>query len=238
MERQIAAQDVRDEENWDVNKLLNVNHPTNLPGVQNFIQTTPVPAVKELSEFVGNNIYFEGQPSMNRKIVIDWPTNVFATSNFMYACAGADNSRFSVNDYFRPIGAYLVFGDGSVLLLSERETDKVLGLTWQMPKAGTFSLVHWTYARKQKPGGKISLRTPPSIANSFSVSDETLAALDILQGEVMFPRENRQNCVIEMLSSRSAKLFAPHFCSMRGLGFKYSRSDLEVICTSVAFDEQ
>ena len=239
VERQIAAQESRDEVDWDARALLTTTHPLQLPS-SNLISGSQILQVKKLSDFIGNNIFFEGEPSMKRKLNVDWPSNVFATSNFIHACAGDNNTRFSVNDYFRAIDAYLVFRDGAVLLLSERECDKVLELSWTMPKSDTFTLVHWTYARKgPRTGSRISLQSPPPAAGgSHQVSGKVLAALDLLQGEVMFPDSDVMNSVVEMLSSHSAKLFAPLFCSMRGLGFRYSRSDLEVICTSLAFDEQ
>ena len=72
---------------------------------------------------------------------------------------------------------------------------------------------------------------PPSSVGSFKVSKDVLVALDLFNGEVMFKADGMKR-LEKMLEPKFANNLAPCFCDMRGVGFRYNRSDLELLCTA------
>ena len=190
-------------------------------------------SVDKLKNFVETKIFYNGHPikeSLTSDSGVKFPDNIYGTHNFFLTCE-EDSSNInrvtSSNEYLRLVDFFLIFSNGDIVLLSEREADKVLEF-WRKTKCETFSLVNLTYARKREENGRIKFETP--VGNSFAVTHETLTALAFFQGQVMFSKEENQNNLKSMLASAYAKLIAPTFCQMRGLGFSYSRSDLELIC--------
>ena len=229
VERQIPIRIARDEHCWDVTQLLYCFQPKDIKGAY----------VKSLAKFVNNHIYFEGKPFKSRP-GLHWPPDIHGTENFFNACENKEilNTRSSSNDYLRLIDSFLIFRNGEILLVSEREADKILELTWNN-KCPTFVLVNLTYTRKAYKTNTIKFQSPISTFNAaFAVSDNVIAALELFHGEVMYATDNRKKAVETILSAVSGKLLAPVFPAMRGLGFTYARSDLEKFCTSIPTDQK
>ncbi|KXZ49831.1 hypothetical protein GPECTOR_19g282 [Gonium pectorale] len=58
-----------------------------------------------------------------------WSPQVYCTANFLYATSGVPAGA-ALNEYLRPVDALLLYPSGQVLLLSEREADRLLALVW------------------------------------------------------------------------------------------------------------
>ena len=230
VERDIASGVPRYEIVWDVAKLTSCSHPLHL----NLKSTI------SLKTFVEKNIHFKQRP-IGRYVescgVINWPSTIYGTDNF-FRTISSTSGITSYNYYLRLVDCFVVFEKGEVLLLSEREADEVLKLTWTS-KCDNFVLMHLTYARNCGSDDRIKFQSPHSIEDKFKntnerkfqVSHDVIAALSLFQGFVMFPKMEERKEVQKIADTSFAKEVVPLFCDMRGLGFSYARSDLETICS-------
>ena len=224
LQKEVPKREARKETDWDVSHLRTCTQMKDIKRVQE---------TDRLENFVTKKLFFRGEPIRfwGTDLGIKWPKNIQGTHNFFLSCAGdsMDESKMSLNDYLRLVDFFLVFSNGDVVLLSEREADKVLELTWRS-NCPNFALMNLTYARKKEENGScVKFQCPAG--RSFPVPCEVVTTLAFFQGLVMFAKEEEKTSLRSVLSERSAKTVAPMFCDMRGLGFSYSRSDLELICT-------
>ena len=234
--KEIPLKEPSPEKFWNVEALRRCSNP---------LQLHPVIEIQTLENFIGSNVHFKETkrsnfsipPKNNNLLQLKWPPNVYGTRNFFHAVlksSFANKDSSSLNDYLRLVDSFVVFKLGEVLLLSEREADELLKLTWTS-KCDNFVLLNLTYTRRRKNDDKITLQSPQNMpirsAQKFSVSHENVAALSLFQGLVMFPNEAEKSEVEKIVSTSFAKQMAPSFCEMRGLGLTYARSDLHTICT-------
>ena len=227
----------RNEVDWNVSELLRCSSAEHLKRYASLLT---------IEAFVNNYIRFKGSTlNVYSSPCIEWPS-IYGTENFFLACeisflnriraARNIGSSVSYNEYLRMIDHFLVFLNGDLVLISEREADNVLKLTWNN-EMGNFAMMSLTYARRRLENGRVKFQTPflkegetVTAVRKFEVKDDTLAALALFQGLVMFSNFEKSS-LEKILASDWAKEFAPSFCAMRGLGFSYSRSDLEILCT-------
>ena len=232
----------RNEVDWNVSELLRCSSAEHLKRY--------VPLLT-IETFVNNYIRFKGSTlNVYSSPCIEWPS-IYGTENFFLACeisivdriraARNTGSSVSYNEYLRMIDHFLILSNGDLVLISEREADKVLKLTWNNGM-GNFAMMSLTYARRRLENGRVKFQTPflkegetVTAVREFELKDDTLAALALFQGLVMFSNFEKSS-LEKILASDWAKEFAPSFCAMRGLGFSFSRSDLEILCTHQVVD--
>ena len=223
VQKEVTTQRPFAENIWPVNNLLSCEKASDLKSVQ----------ICLLKSFVDTKIFHNGKRMKDhQKKPFQWPQNVYGTLNFFFTVENLvmDHST-SANDYLRLVDFFLVFQNGDVLLISEKEADGILKLTWTN-NCRTFVMMSLTYARKrQNATSNVTFQAPLNPTGCFQVSDEALAALALFQGVVMFPKEEEKRAVREILSGDFAKQIAVLFCEMRGLDSSYPRSDLQTICT-------
>ena len=236
MVKQIPSREPSPDKFWNVETLRNCSNP---------LQLYPEIEIQTLGGFIEINIHFKGKKlsnfSIDRKtnnfLHLKWPPNEYGTRNFFHTVlesSAANKESSSLNGYLRIVDSFVVFKNGKVLLLSEREADETLRLTWT-PKCDNFILLNLSYTRKRKNDDKITFQSPQNIPigteQKFLVSDKVVAALSLIQVLVMFPNEAEKSEVEKIVSTSFAKQVAPIFCEMRGCSLSYARSDLHAICT-------
>ena len=223
IQSEISSRSPIPEDIWDVKILLACSSPLQM---NKFVKIT------ELKNFIDNNIFVERKPvNQHQTSIFNWPPSVYGTDNFFKTVENpSPNLIFSMNDYLRHVDFFLVFDNGDVVLISEREADNIQMLTWT-EECRTFVMRSLTYTRKQPAGESVTFQSPPYTPwGRFQVSEGTMAALSLFQGLVMFPSNEEKAAVAEILSTDSAKQEAALFCEMRGLDFTYQMSDLQKLC--------
>lgn len=108
VERQLPGVTPRAERDWAYGMALTARSPASLATAAG-IQAMPVTQLAQMLE-----------PQALRNI--PWSTNLYCTRNFALATA---SKQPPLNNYLRPVDALLLFPNGEVLLLSEREADQV-----------------------------------------------------------------------------------------------------------------
>ncbi|CAM9957051.1 unnamed protein product, partial [Ectocarpus sp. 4 AP-2014] len=109
VERHVAKMLPREETDWPYASVLSVESPHQLPS------SAKVMTLKK----AWGCMTMEAQVSP-----LDLPAkNVFCTGNFLFGVTGR---TAALDDYLRPVDAALVFANGEMVLLSEREADGVL----------------------------------------------------------------------------------------------------------------
>ena len=241
VQKEIPQQVPRNEDDWSATKLMLCSSCDDL---RNYV------ALELIASFVQNHIHFKGSALGSYSMTsIKWPERIYGTKNFFHSCEVGltylsslkNRSLESFNDYIRLVDNFLIFPTGEIVLLSEREADNVLKFAWDK-QSSKFAIMSLTYARRRLENGGIKFQTPflkegetVTAVREFELKDDTLAALALFQGLVMFSNFE-QSSLESILASDWAKEVAPSFCAMRGLGFSYSRSDLEILCNHCNVD--
>ena len=217
VERQVPSQEPRHETDWDISFVVSYSGPTMLSIV----------AGQSLASFFGTHVFYKGT-AIQERIDFSWPDNVYGTENFYKACRLTNIS--SLNDYLRHVNSFLLYPSGHVLLLSEREADRVLQYSWEGKDMTNASLVNLTYVCKKYFKNDIHFQTPK--LNLWSPTETSIAALQLFQGIVTFDLEERKTAIKQILNNDLSKAAAYLFPSMRGLGMTYQYSDLDDICVT------
>ena len=236
VQREIPKQVPRNEDDWSATNLMLCSSCKDL---RNYV------SLESIASFVQNHIHFKGSALGNYSNTgIKWPERIYGTKNFFHTCrvglSCLSSRKFrsleSCNQYLRLVDNFLVFPKGEIVLLSEREADNVLKFAWDT-QSYEFAIMSLTYARRRRENGRVKFQTPFlkegetfAAVREFELEDDTLAALALFQGLVMFSNFEKSS-LVKILASDWAKEVVPSFCIMRGLGLSYSRSDLEIFCT-------
>jgi hypothetical protein len=172
--------------------------------------------------------------------------NVYCTANFIATVANKnDDSPSPSEEYLRPVDAVLWLPrDQAVVLLSEREADKILPILAAAEKSASATdmaqsdrprFLNLNYLRLSHTDPSTSVSLKWSTVADFPT--DLLVQLQLFSGETAYPTTAHQAALTALLSSgdgdkvkaaQSAALVLP---VLRGLHFMVSRSDLEVICT-------
>lgn len=179
---------------------------------------------------------------------------VWATANFARTLADAAGAPTEWSLFLRPVDSLLLFPNGDILLLSDREADAVVAAAWMQPALQPRAvppavLLQRCYTRdpdraawlavaaerggRQGGGGAAARATavlPPRAA----------AQVQLFAGETSFGprggareqgrRGGRAADVAELLRSREARAAALMLPIMRGLEHTLSHSQLEEVC--------
>mmetsp|Transcript_20512 Transcript_20512/g.31281 ORF Transcript_20512/g.31281 Transcript_20512/m.31281 type:complete len:263 (+) Transcript_20512:2-790(+) len=111
---EVPAMDVVDEEHWDCNAIFTATSPTALP-VATTLLTTLI------------------QSRLSSKFLkgLRWSKKVYCTNNFMETVKGIKPEE--LDSFLRLVDVGVLFPNGSLLLLSEREGDFALRCFWDRP---------------------------------------------------------------------------------------------------------
>lgn len=223
----------RAETDWRVESALVVTSPdqVSLAGIQ------------KLDRFVAQELrLFRNLP---------WDAvGVYATSNFCNTVIVSHAaSSTGLTNYLRPIDALLVYPSSqSVLLLSEREAERLLPILWQQRRRGASSaasaqpvfvnlafLREWALASSASHTGRGSSTRPharmqlPAGVPTPSVA-RPLAALQLFAGETMFHCTEARIAVRALLANRAAIDAALRIPVSRGTSHLLDRSHLQEDC--------
>lgn len=156
-------------------------------------------------------------------------SRVFCTENFLFATS----VRRQLDDYLRPVDAILVFPNGNVLLLSEREADGVLRVLANgdgsiVPRP---MLVHLSYTGSGADHEPVRFARNPlmrAAAISRTVGETTLVAIWLFGGRTSIPVCSRE---VVKRQVKGAVLAVRHLVAMQGQSHMLPRSDLERLLT-------
>ena len=162
---------------------------------------------------------------------------VRCTHNFFFA---AVNLSKPLDDYLRPVDAALLFADGKMLLLSEREADGILlaqSVSSSQPsvKVGNQrssaapKLIHLSYTLSEENEARI--KTNPlmhAAKHRTRTACTTLAPVWVLSGWTTVPEHAKAAVKVFIKGGRRA---VGHIVAARGHGHLLPRSDLERLLT-------
>jgi hypothetical protein len=206
------------ESDWDVGDALrNSTYPTDMPT-----------EIISLKDFINKHV-----PAVHS---IKWDrVSIFGTLNFFNAVDMDDwSDDFRDDDlssFLRLIDIMLVYSDGCVLLLSEREGEKVLRkwIVDGIDATGTGSsppiLCHMSYISSQTEG-PCRLSLPFGYSKPGSLEHNELAALQLFSGETMFEPEARRAAVRQLLPPYDAAVAIKHLLEARGTSRHWKSSHL------------
>lgn len=184
---------------------------------------------------------------------IAWSERVYCTSNFLNTVTQPPGAA-CLNEYLRPLDAFLLFPQGDVVLLSERDAEGLLEVLWsqyyssrpqhqQLPEDGNAPLlVHLCYATNTDRQGK--LKVPRSSApllssllllgsgQSAGASPSQLpwsaaqeVSMRLFNGETTFHSEAQRDHLRTLVYRK--REVAEALVGMRGKHWAFLRSDLE-----------
>jgi len=179
---------------------------------------------------------------------IPWLRSIWATKNFVECVEMTPGCGDNLSEYMRPLDALLLFEDGSVVLVSEREADALQGLIWQHSHCRATSrapvLMQLCYARAALQGGE-PLRlaqkldrscTPSSLLRSFTLP--CLTNLLLFDGHTMYTHSSMAGSISQRIAStafqhlhqlmRRKRKAAEELVCLRGKLRMFPRSDLEL----------
>uniref|UniRef100_A0A7R9V0Q8 ubiquitinyl hydrolase 1 n=1 Tax=Chlamydomonas euryale TaxID=1486919 RepID=A0A7R9V0Q8_9CHLO len=237
VERQVPRMKPATEIDWEYDALLRVRSPDELPKSA---------GVMRLEE--GLVYMFRACASLT---AIPWPKSMSCTTNFLCSVHGTHAKQM---EYQRSVRALVLFHDGSVLLVSEREADAILELLWT-PQPGQLVsvlrtreapvLVSLPYLRQAWESGspmKLGHRLvsagswQSASGNDAPVPQQLLPSLMSLQ---LFDGDTRFRTVAQKQHlhglMRRKRQAAEELTSMRGKQQLLSRSDLAAACEDDLF---
>eukprot|EP00903_Cladosiphon_okamuranus_P011180 g10551.t1 len=228
VEREVAKMTPRKETDWDYTTVLVVNSPGKLP--TRIIRLTDA----------WDSLTADSQiPALQ-----SWEANIFCTANFLF---GVANHTTSLDDYLRPVDAALVFENGGMVLLSERETDGILlALSRSASRSSTScsssalpKLVHLSYTQSEQDEPRI--KTNPlmrAATNQTHVhrpwrshtnpAHLALPVVWVFGGFTAVPEHAKEAVKAFVEGGRHA---VEHMMAVRGHGNMLPRSDLERVLT-------
>jgi len=212
-ERQMPRMQARQQESWNMQAALAA---TTASSLSQCISLIPLP------QLVAQHMHPSNLSS------IPWCKSVLATSNFVHTVVLPARSS-NLSDYMRHVDALLLFADGNVLLLSEREADACQAMIWQTQQtkssikpstAATHSsapmLLQLCYARLAKEQRNVPLlahkldSTPICRATLHTLLTwRCLTNLQLFHGETMFAGSSN--------SSFKDRIRSPPFTELRRL---------------------
>lgn len=159
---------------------------------------------------------------------------VFCTRNFLFGTANFATMS-SIDDYLRPVDSALVFTNGDMMVLSERETNGVLLALAKSRGQGdtarpTAKLVHLSYAGVEE--GESRINTNPLMRDAVlhtrkgheALSCAALARIWVFGGTTTIPVEGRE-AVRGLVKGK--RLAVRHIVAARDHMHMLPRSDLE-----------
>lgn len=245
-EIQIPQKNQQEPRNWDVRSVFSVEHPNNLPNEA---------GVLSLAE--ATKVYFQ----LSNLKAINWLLcDIYVTRNFLETVGDSVSRRSGDLDYYmRLVDTIVIFhASHCCLLLSEWEADELLHNFWDRRKHsnicspnGEICFVNLSFFVEAAnsdtetlfqillPGkdekrnvNRCASRRSPGYRH-LSLSEHTVAGLQLLSGQTVFPTKDRKKALVKLLESDEAKKSALGLVSLRGLQKMIPRSDLEDVCSRV-----
>ncbi len=236
-ETQFAEMKPYSETDWDVGKAL-TTPPSFLPFAA---------GVTSLADFVKKHLKIE---PISR---IRWSGKIYGTKNFFTSVLNdSGNAPIPCNSYLRVVDTCICYGDGLVLLVSEREADELIDLC-SRPNGNVTDtqVVHLTFARlatdRQINGHSVQGVNGPLLvlkgsggpleAGSLLLNSSVLTEIQVFPGETTYG--NRKEELKALLRPQregepNASAEPEKFVELRGKHRTFKCSDLEKICKQVA----
>jgi hypothetical protein len=217
-EREVQLTELRPhcESIWDYSQVANITTVGQLASLVN---------VEALSSAIQSRVCIENIMS------IKWlGANVFGTSNFFTTTQKGQDPT----NCLRQCDAMLVFNKPNlVVLLSDREADAVLQVIGKRTGPG-FSYVNFSrvkQARKQNQARiSLSIGAASLTWSPLTMLEDTLAMLQLFNGETMYDTEYRRKQVELILEQRNARQAQTELILARGKSRHIFHSDFDAIC--------
>lgn len=156
---------------------------------------------------------------------------VFCSLNFLFG-TGTLPATTRLDEFLRPVDAALIFKNGKMLLISDREANGVLQAASTMGnRTGgvTTRLVHLAYTASDLedehiPYNPLMRRAVRETRQGESTSLPSLASVWVFGGRTGIPEDGRDAVQVLVKGQRSAVV---HLLAMRGKQHLLPRSDLE-----------
>ena len=145
------------------------------------------------------------------------------------------------DEYLRSVDVCLIFTNGEVLLISEREADQLLRIFFELASSSLQGFISCTRGQPVRMTHLVYIRqhhTTPSIPvkrlcplNSAPVGisdEETLAAIQLFNGETTYATESRRRHLKNLVGNHGSE--PGKIVHMRGYLHQMAFSDLEKTC--------
>ncbi|KAJ8606838.1 hypothetical protein CTAYLR_009177 [Chrysophaeum taylorii] len=198
VERQLPSRIPTAEEHWEYELVLRAASPVDLPTTQ------------RLDDAVRETLSVE----------ISFPPDVFVTHNFMSTV----QDHHCLDLYLRLVDVVLAFSSGELLLVSEREADKILELYHTSSLTGAPRFCNLPDLRSSNA---VTMQLPPTTGPELPVKART--AVLLFSGDTMFDPK-AESALQKLLLSFEAKRAAPDIAKNRDRAHLLPRSTLERVC--------
>ena len=164
--------------------------------------------ISDLSDYVQIDHLSEGLMGDARSI--SWKTtNIYGTKNFFQTITKTPRHPF----YMRLVEAFLVFPNSDILLLSDKEADKILQLFWER------SVTHLEFCQLK-------------VMNHLN-DITSMTALKLLNGETRFPVEKQKKSLRRLLPTTKSRSAIKKWVEEVRLNFRnWDHSHLKKVCSS------
>jgi len=154
---------------------------------------------------------------------LQWKKNLYWTRNFIETL---DDHQTGPN-YLRQIDCFLLFPDGSILVVSDREADQIIQLMWNMiphPQLPLFISLSLGFNFVLPSGTKAhpGFKHPNTQFN--------LVSLELFNGKTAFPQPEQKKLLRAVLNNNAGCVFAREIVLSRGYQAMFPCSHLENEC--------
>lgn len=225
VEIQIAKQKPYFELDWDVTSVLNASSVRDVTVVKSMCIKDTIS--KNLSQ---SYAYF---------FQMNWSSRIFCTHNFTTTVQTSDGIQ---NDHMRIPNAFVLFPNGDVLLVSDREAERLLNTILNQGKESSRKIVfcHCAFEWNNNSLPSELLRLCSASNKKRKLSDTDACSLKLFNGETSYSGSQR-DVLKNMISdaNRMKVSGGPEMLvQLRGKSHDYDRSDLEDICMELLCESE
>jgi hypothetical protein len=170
---------------------------------------------------------------------------VFCSQNFVNAVLDSDDKvPCPLDFYFRHADVFIAFSDGRILLLSEREAEKVLEVYWTVEGRCVNQYHHLATMGRVFGASTVPLSLPKG--NHAICCASAVTSVQLFNGESCYNSEPQKKALKLILSGNdfqklkrgeTAIAASQHILYTRGQSHMYDYSVLEDCCRSIERDE-
>ena len=154
-------------------------------------------------------------------------SQVFLTKNFWETIIHSSSLPMKLDHFLKPVDVLLIFPNNDMLLVSEREADRILSLTWQKERSEMqVRFLHLSFLKYEEGAGNAGLFPTPCSTNASCVHTTNVLCAQLFDGDTMFS-PSRKELLGKILPTQSAKKSAEDFVYLRGKSFWFHFSDLD-----------
>jgi hypothetical protein len=151
---------------------------------------------------------------------ISWPDNVYLTENFLLSL----NNFSNLSQFIRPVDGLLKFNTGEILIMSERESEKILDMIYDNDSLG----LPFTFSNKS-----IEVHRNNPTMSSYG----SMLSIQIFSGDTFYPKEEKE-CVSYfslLFALKNSMIAVNEIIKCRGEECMFPMSPLDIISRQILY---